>query len=251
MYSVEISALVVFTFFLAGLIKGTVGLGLPIVVLVFLAVPLGMTSALSLMLVPGMVTNLYQAIAGPSLKVLLRRLWSFLLCCVVGIWIGVSLLSKVTPDTAMLFLGSVLALYSFISLLSPQIPPPGQREALLSPLAGGLGGVVFGVTGIFIVPGVLYLQALGLKKNDLVQALGIAFMTLNITLLSAFVQKGIFTSDLGLMSCAAVIPTVIGLYLGQKFRHRVSEQLFRKMFFWVLLFVGLYFIARALDFVTF
>lgn len=226
--------LVAFTFFVAGVVKGTVGLGLPIVTLVFLAVPLGVTSAISLILFPGLVTNFVQAVKGPSLRALLLRLWSFLLASVIGIWLGVGLLSSVAPETALIALGAILSFYSVISLLSPQIRPPGRHERILSPLAGGTGGVIFGVTGVFIVPGILYLQALG-----------IAFMTLNIALFGAFLDKGLLTQDLALTSIGAIVPTLIGLNVGQRFRHRISEDLFRTIFFWVLLAVGVRFVIAG------
>lgn len=245
MHPPEILALVALAFFAAGLVKGTVGLGLPIVVLVFLALPLGVTPAISLMLIPAIATNLVQAATGRSLIPLLRRLWSFLLTAIVGIWLGVGLLSRVEPGTTLMALGALLSAYSVFSLRSPQIRPPGRAEPILSPLAGGLGGVAFGVTGLFIVPGILYLQALGLRKNELVQALGITFTTLSVTLMGAFLDKGVMTSGAALLSLAALVPTVLGLRLGQRVRHRVSENVFRTLFFWALFFAGFYFIVTG------
>lgn len=245
MWSVEIIVLIFATFFIAGLIKGMVGLGLPIVVLVFLAVPIGVNSAIALMLVPAIVTNLWQAISGPSLKRLLVRLWSFLVSSVLGIWVAAKLASHVPPEAILNFLGILLALYSVFSLSRPQIRPPGKYEHFLSPAVGGLSGVIYGTTGTFIIPGIVYLQALGLKKNDLVQALGITFVTISATLMGSFLQRGIMDSNLALFSCAALLPTAVGIFAGQKLRHRVSESLFRTVFFWVLLFVGLYFAAAG------
>ena len=241
MYSTEIIALIFIAFFAAGAVKGTVGLGLPIVVLVFLALPLGVTPAISLMLIPAIATNFIQAITGPSLRPLLRRLWSFLLAAMAGIWLGAQLLSHVAPETTLKVLGFLLVLYSGFSLLSPQIRPPGRLEPVLSPIAGGLGGIGFGVAGIFIVPGILYLQALGLRKNELVQALGITFITLSTTLFGVFLEKGFMTSATTLLSAAALVPATIGLWVGQRFRHRISEERFRQLFFRALLLAGLFF----------
>ena len=245
MWPAEIITLIIATFFVAGLIKGMVGLGLPIVVLVFLALPLGINSAIALMLVPAIVTNFWQAVSGPSLKLLLLRLWSFLFASVLGILLGVRLVSQVPPGTILSILGAMLALYSAFSLSRPQIQSPGKSECILSPAIGGTSGIIFGMTGTFIIPGIVYLQALGLKKDDLVQALGITFITISTTLMGTFVQRGIMDSNLMLASCAAVLPTAVGIFAGQRLRHRVSENLFRIVFFWVLLFVGLYFIAAG------
>jgi len=245
MWPAEIFLLIIATFFLAGVIKGMVGLGLPIVVLVFLAIPIGIQSAIALMLIPAIATNFWQAVSGPSLRMLLVRLWSFLLFSVLGIWLGVNLVSYTTPSALLSFLGIVLALYSVFSLSRPQIQPPGKYERMLSPITGGLGGISFGLTGTFIIPGIVYLQALGLKKDTLVQALCITFVTLSTTMMGAFLEKGIMDTQLALLSCAALIPTTLGISLGQRLRHRISESLFRTTFFWVLLFTGIYFFVAG------
>ncbi|MCZ6610677.1 MAG: sulfite exporter TauE/SafE family protein, partial [Alphaproteobacteria bacterium] len=64
MWQPEIVAMVVGTFLLAGFIKGVIGLGLPLVVLGFLGSTLGVREALTIMLIPGIATNTWQALAG-------------------------------------------------------------------------------------------------------------------------------------------------------------------------------------------
>lgn len=54
------------------------------------------------------------------------------------------------------------------------------------------------------------------------------------------------SADLGLVSLAGVVPALVGMVLGQQVRKRLSEALFRKVFFWALLALGLYIIANAL-----
>ena len=246
MYAPETLALIAVAFFAAGCVKGLVGLGLPVVVLAFLALPLGVKPALSLMLIPAVATNIVQAARGGAFLALLHRLWSFLLAAAIGIRFGAKLLSAIPQETAMVAVGSLLVVYAAVSLNTPQIKPPGRLEPILSPLAGGLGGLSFGATGVFIVPGSLYLQALGLDKDRMVQALGLTFVTISTSLLGAFFAEGYMTSDRALLSAAALVPTFAGLWLGQRYRERVSEAAFRTIFFRALVLTGLYFIATNL-----
>ena len=238
-------ALIALAFLTAGFVKGAVGLGLPVVVLVFLALPLGIRTALAIMLIPAVVTNVVQAATGGAFLVLLRRLWSFLLAAAIGIRFGVHHLSGIPQGLATTVLGALLALYALFSLRSPQIGPPGRYEPVLAPVAGGLGGLAFAVTGIFIVPGILYLQALGLDRDRLVQALGITFVTISSSLLGAFLEEGTMTSGLALLSAAALVPAFLGLWLGQRYRRHVSETLFRTIFFRALFLAGVYFILSG------
>ncbi|MEM1201150.1 MAG: sulfite exporter TauE/SafE family protein [Pseudomonadota bacterium] len=246
MWTVETLALVTITFLIGGLVKGALGLGLPPIALAFMAAPLGVKAAMGIMLGPTVITNVWQALAGPSLGELLRRLWSFLLAAFVGIWFGVDILAATSSDFLLGALGLLLSIYSLLSLVSPQIPPPGKREKVLSPIAGGVGGVVFGFTGTFIVPGVLYLQALGLNRDTMVQALGLTFVTISVALAISFTRHQLVPSDVFWIALYAVCPTVVGLVLGTRFRHKISEAQFRQYFFIALLLAGLYMLVRAI-----
>ena len=64
MWTFEVVAIVCATFLFAGWVKGVVGLGLPTIALALLAATVGLKEAIALMLIPSMVTNLWQGLAG-------------------------------------------------------------------------------------------------------------------------------------------------------------------------------------------
>jgi hypothetical protein len=70
-------ALVAATFFIAGGVKGVIGLGLPSVSLALLTATLGLYEAMAILLVPSFVTNLWQAVVGGELRAILARTWPF------------------------------------------------------------------------------------------------------------------------------------------------------------------------------
>jgi len=234
-------------FLMGGAVKGALGLGMPVVALPILAPLIGLKSAVAVMVLPSILSNIWQALAGPALGELARRLWPFLLASQVGIWIGVGVLADADTDALEMVLGGMLAAYSAFALLTPQLPPPGRRERWMSPLAGGTGGMLFGMTGLFIVPGILYLQTLGLGRDRFVQALGLTFLTISTGLAVALGNHGLVSSEVITLSAGAVIPAFAGLWLGQRVRNRISEALFRRIFFVALLVVGVTMIAKALG----
>jgi len=242
----EIIAMVVGTFLLAGFIKGAIGMGLPVVAIACLGSTLGVREAVTLILIPGVATNTYQALAGPALKMLVSRLWSFLAAACVGIWFGVGVLAGAKSDTMVTVLGVTLCTYVAVSYLKAQLPPPGHREPWMSPLMGGLGGVMFGMTGIIIVPGILYLQTLGLKRDVFVQALGLIFVTVTLALGTSLTEHGLMTRELVLMSATALVPAFVGLVLGQRYRHHISEERFRRIFLIALMLIGLDMLRQSL-----
>ena len=245
MWSPETIALVAVTFLIAGLVKGVVGLGLPTVALALLTATLGLKEAIALMLIPSLVTNIWQGVVGGALGAIVRRLWPLFAMACIGTWFGTVVLAR--GDAAVLsgVLGVLLSFYAATSLATPQIPPPGRWEPWLSPSVGALGGLATGMTGSFVVPGVLYLQALGLPRDVLVQAMGVTFTVLTVALAAALGGQGLLRADVGLMSALALVPAATGMVLGQRVRRRLSEDLFRRVFFAALLILGLYIIARA------
>ena len=246
MFPPEILALIAMTFLIAGTVKGLVGLGLPTVVLALLSSGIGLREAIALTLVPALVMNIWQAFAGGELVHILRRFWAWLIAICVGIWFGTSVLAGADVSVLTGLLGVLLVIYSVFSLATPQLPAPGQRERWLSPIFGGVAGVVAGMTGALMVPGVLYIQALGMRRDLMVQCLGVTFLLSTITVLIAFRQFGMLPASLGATSALALVPAVIGMAIGQRLRKRLPEERFRPVFFAALLGLGLVILVRSL-----
>ncbi len=245
MWTPEILLLVAAAFFAGGLVKGLIGTGLPTVALGLLAATLGLKVAMPLIVVPALVTNIWQAMSGGAFVALLRRLWPLLAMLCLGALLGAGVLAR---GEALLFsglLGVLLCFYSVVSLLTPQIPPPGRLERLMTPAVGGITGVITGLTGSFIVPSVLYLQALGLPRDHFVQAMGITFTVASLSLAAGLGSQGLLPVELGLMSLAGLPTALIGQALGRWLRGRFSEAGFRRFFFSALAVLGLYLALRA------
>jgi len=245
LWTPESLAIVGATFLLAGFSKGVVGLGLPSVSVGLLAATLGLKEAVALMLIPSIATNIWQALVGGALVALTRRLWALLLAACIGTWIGVGFLARVDSTILTGVLGLLLVSHASFSLATPQIPAPGKREAWMSPFFGLAAGLSTGLTGTFVVPGVLYLQSLGLSRDNLVQAMGICFTLATVALAVSLTGHSLMTPGLAGLSTAALLPAALGMWAGQHLRRRLPEALFRKVFFCALLLLGLYLAGRS------
>ena len=241
----ESIALVGAIFLLAGLIKGVVGLGLPTVSLALLTVTVGLKAGIALMLVPSFATNVWQAVVGGRGRALMARLWTMLLAVVIGLWFGTGVLARSDAVILSAIFGGLLMLWSAYGLLSPRMPQPGTRERLLSPIFGAVTGFITGLTGSFVIPGVLYLQSLGLERDALVQAMGICFTVSTVALALAMSGRGLLPSELGLLSVAGLPTAFAGMWLGKKIRSRLDEAMFRRVFFVALFALGAFLIAKA------
>jgi uncharacterized membrane protein YfcA len=234
------------TFLLAGFVKGVLGLGLPTVAMGLLGLAMAPAQAAALLVVPSLVTNLWQLFAGPRFGGLLRRLWTMMAGICLGTWAGAGLLTGALAGRAAIGLGAALVLYALVGLAGPRFTVPPRAERWLSPLIGAATGLVTGATGVFVIPAVPYLQALGLEKEDLIQALGLSFTVSTLALAAGLAQGGAFPLATAGTSLLALAPALLGMAAGQWLRLRVRPELFRRWFFLGLLALGLDLALRPL-----
>ncbi|MDH3762112.1 MAG: sulfite exporter TauE/SafE family protein [Gammaproteobacteria bacterium] len=236
------------TFLLAGLVKGVIGLGLPTVSLAILTVALDLPSAMALLLVPSFITNLWQAMVGGNTRLILARIWPFLLMATATIWIGAQALKHVQLSMLSALLGVLLAAYAIASLVGFRLSLSPRRASWGGALLGIVNGIFTGMTGSFVVPGVIYLQALGFSRDALIQAMGMLFALSTLALGLALQSNNMLASAQIIDSSIALLPAIAGMMLGQRIRSRISEPLFRKVFFVSLLALGAYIIVSAPGF---
>jgi len=231
-------SLVVFIFLGAGLVKGVSGMGLPTVAMGLLGSFMAPATAAAVLVIPSLVTNLWQMLYGSFMPALLRRLWPMMLGIVLGTVSGTALLARVDPLWSGFALGLALVLYAGYALVAPTFWISPRIEPWLSPMVGLLTGAITGATGVFVMPAVPYLQALRMNKDELVQALGLSFTVSTLALAIGLAVHGAFQLDQVGLSVLAVIPSVAGMWLGQKIRARISPQRFRQCFLLLLILLG-------------
>ena len=122
----------------------------------------------------------------------------------------------------------------------------GVFGANLFSAIGSANGVLTGMTGSSVVPGVMFLQAIGLPRDVLIQAMGMLFAASMLALAAALQQANFFTVEHGILSSAAVLPAIAGMIGGRWIRKRLTEQRFRTVFFIALLVLGAYIVANAI-----
>ena len=237
---------IVATFVFAGFVKGVTGMGLPTVAMGVLGAMISPLAAASLLIVPSFVTNVWQLLAGPRVGAVLKRLWPMMLAILVGTIAGSSLLTGGNTSVTTTALGAALVVYAVYTLFARQLRVPPRMEPWLSPVIGLVTGLVTGGTGVFVIPAAPYLQALGLEKDDLIQALGLSFTISTIALAAGLALRGAYDpGNLG-MSALALVPALIGMWIGQIARDRISPPTFRRWFLVALLVLGTEMLLRPL-----
>jgi uncharacterized membrane protein YfcA len=238
--------LVAATFLAAGGVKGVIGMGMPTVSLALLTATLGLQPAMALLLVPTIVTNIWQALVGGRLMAIVRRLWPFLLASVVTVWPGVMVLARVDARWLSLLLGLLIIVYAVTNLRLARLTLPVRQEGRAGVVSGLSNGLLTGMTGSSVFPGVAYLQSLGLPRDELVQSMGILFTLATLSLGLAMGGERLLTVPLLGLSSTALVPALLGMQLGRLLRRRLSDVVFRRLFFLGLLVMGVYLLMRSL-----
>ena len=233
-----LTLLVMITFLLAGTVKGVIGLGLPTIAMGLLGLAMPPAQAAALLIVPSTLTNLWQLAAGGHLPALLRRLGPMLAMIFVGTLAGSAWLGINSGPWAVHALGAALVAYAAYGLIGRGLSVAHRREWWLGPICGLVTGVVTAATGVFVMPAVPYLQSLGLNRDEMIQALGLAFTVSTLALaLGLAGQDALGGQALG-ASLLMLAPALMGMLAGQWLRQRISAALFKRGFFIGLAVLG-------------
>jgi len=226
------------TFLLAGLVKGVIGMGLPTVAMGLLALALPPAEAAAILVVPSLVTNVWQLLSGPRFGALARRLWPMMAAVLLGTIAGAGVLVGNVAGLAKIGLGIALIVYAVVGLAGIRLSVAARHEAWLGPVVGAITGLVTGATGVFVIPAVPYLQAIGLEKDELIQALGLSFTVSTVALAVGLLRVDAWQMDSVWMSLLALVPALVGMQAGQWLRQRIAAATFRRVFFAGLLLLG-------------
>jgi len=231
-------SLVALIFILAGLVKGVIGMGLPTIGIGFLGLMIAPVEAAAMLVLPSLVTNVWQLISGPDFLPLLKRFKTLLIGICLGTPLGVSFI--VSGQTAIVTagLGIVLMAYGLYGLSAARIQVAARTEYWLTPVIGVLTGIISGATGIAALPMAPYFTALNLKRDELIQALGLSFTVASIALAIGLWVTGEFLFEIATISLLALIPALGGMFLGQFIRKKIPQEKFRRYFFLSLVLLG-------------
>src|SRR3569833_348104 len=237
--------LIAAAFLLAGFVKGVIGLGLPTVSMGLLAVTMPPSHALAIVIVPAIITNIWQTIVGPYLRDIVRRLWPLMAGTVVGIWLNAGMLTGPYARYGTIVLGLLLVIYAIVGLSKLSIKVARRDEKWLGVLVGLITGVVSAATGVQVLPSMPFMQAIGMEKDELVQALGVFFTVATLALAFNLTAAGLLSASTALPGAVAMAASFAGMFIGQAVRSRMQPEAFRRWFLIAMILLGIYLAASA------
>mgnify|MGYP001346965445 CR=1 FL=1 len=239
-------AAVAAAFFCGGLVKGVLGMGLPLTSIALMTTVLDLRLAVPLLVVPILATNAMQAFRGGRFQELVRGYWLMLVTATVGVWAGAAMLYRIELSYLLITLGIVVAAYSLINLSALRLSVSENSTPVLSPIVGFLSGILAGTTGSIGIPVAIYFQALGMAKDVFVQAVGVQFLFTGSSMAMALVYEGGLNAETLPISTLAMIPAFLGMTAGKWVRDNVSEDRFRTWLWVLMMVIGLNLVRKGL-----
>ena len=149
------------------------------------------------------------------------------------------------PKDGTIVLGVLLAVYAVIGLTKVRFSVSPRNEKWIGGIVGGVTGIVAAATGVQVIPSMPFMQAIGMEKDELVQALGVFFTVATLAQAFNLTSAGLLNASTALPGVVAMIAAFAGMFLGQSVRTKMQPDSFRRWFLIAMLLLGIYLSVSA------
>ena len=235
-------------YLVAGLVKGTIGLGLPTAAVSLMAVVAPTRTAIALAIVPMVLLNAWQIHRSGQVRATWHRFRRLALTMSAGIALMSLVAARVPVSVITLALGGAITLFALTGLLGTVPRLPERLDSSAQAIAGLSAGVLGGLAGIWAPPIVVYLSAIRVDKDAFVRASGLLLALGSVVLATSYAANGLLDGRQASLGLVLVVPALIGYSLGERMRARLDGDAFRRTVLLFFLLMGLNFVRRGVGF---
>lgn len=229
---------------LSAFIKGSLGLGFSTICLAILANVIELKTAISIVVLPSLVSNLMVMVKAGNFRFSLTAFWSMLLMAVPGMLLGFQLLREQDNSLSVTILALVLICYGGWGLRNHAFRIADRFITPLNPIIGLCTGMVNGATGSQIFPIMPYLLSLNISKQVLVQTINLSFTLCSLIMLVGLISINALDTQSMLTYSLGIVPVMIGVWLGNRLHDQLSDQRFRQAVMWLIIVLGILLLRR-------
>lgn len=232
--------------FVGGLSKGALGIGLPLLAIPVLSLFMSVPQAVVLLTIPILVTNVWQAVQGGNLRLVLRQFGPMALALVLGLGLGIRMLVLLSDRWLYIIMGLLVLTQPALRWARPDFHVPDVTRRRAGPAVAFFSGLLGGTTGLFGPLIMVYLALLRLDKDVFTASVAMLFAAGGVALAVFLAQVGLMGKPQLLMSTLALLPVSVGILTGQHVRSRISQTQFENALPAVMVVVGLSMLWKAL-----
>lgn len=232
----------------AGLVKGAVGFALPLIMISGLSSIMEPQLALAGLIVPVVVTNLWQIFRKGIAPVLsaLREVWRYVVIVCLTILIFAQLVPLIPQRVFYFMLGIPVMILAIIQLAGVRLIIPPHRRGPAELIAAAVSGMLGGFAGTWGPTTVLYLLAIEIPKERQMVVQGVIYASGAFMLLFAHIHSGILTPATATFSTALLLPALLGMLIGFQIQDRMNQDGFRRVTLIMLVIGGLNLLRKGL-----
>ena len=232
----------------AGVVKGTVGFAMPLIMISGLSAFMDPKLALAALILPTVASNAVQTFRRGIAQAVetVKDFWRYLIIVCVMIFVAAQGVALIPSQVFFAVLGVPVIVISVMQLVGVRLSIPPAKRLRSQWLFGGISGVIGGLAGTWGPTTVLYLMAIDTPKARQMVVQGVIYGLGSVVLFSAHVQSGILNAQSAPFSALMVVPALIGMQLGFRIQDRLDQKLFRKVTLILLVVGGLNLIRRAI-----
>ena len=231
---------------LAAFVKGTSGMGFPLIATPMVALLLDIRTAVVILIIPNLLMDATQIFRGRLSIAIFRRFKWLLLWTILGVFLGTKVLVMLPGWVLNLTLGITVLAFVAWSLLRVEFNISGQREKILSPVVGIVGGFLNGMTNAAGPVPAIYLYSLRLPKVEFIKSIATIFIVTKLSQLAAVSTWNLFDRATLELSLGVTLFVLAGFYLGLKAQDRVNQKTFERALLALLFVIGVVLVWRAL-----
>lgn len=227
-----------------GVVKGALGVGLPLVSVPMLSLLIPAPQAMGVLVVPVLLSNVIQAWQGGRLRFTVQRFAPLMLAQLAGTLLAVYFSQQLSTKALGVAIAVTVISAVAIMALQPSGEIPERHQWWAGPAIGAMAGGVGGLTSLTGPMLITYLMALRLKREEFVGSISIIYFFGAVPMYAAMLWWNRFGwGEVG-WSCLAMAPVYLGMSLGKRLRGRMSEQLFRRAMLGFLVLLSLLLIFK-------
>jgi len=233
---------------MGGFAKGVVGFALPLIALSLLGSFLPYQAAVALLIVPMLVSNLFQALRqgiAPAVGSL-RRFWRLNLVLVAMILLSAQLVVALPDRVLFGILGALVTSFAASQLIGWRPRFDLRHRARVEVGVALVAGFFGGLSGIWGPPIVMYLIAVDLPKTEMVRTQSLSFLLGSAVLFLAHLRSGVLDAVTLPVSAWMTVPTMLAMFVGYRVHDRLDQRRFTTLTLAVLVLSGLNLLRRAL-----
>ncbi|MDC1382702.1 sulfite exporter TauE/SafE family protein [Candidatus Puniceispirillum sp.] len=234
---VTITLTVLGAFFLAGIIKGFLGIGLPPAVMAILTLVMDITVAISLLTLPIIFTNLFQYMRCENRVAIAKKYWLLGISIMISIFLTSFFIMSFPKAVLMVSIGFAMITFSLTQMFGTKISL--GHGPMWHTSVGLFSGILGGLSSIWSPPIAMYLLAHNVSKSEFIGATGFLFLAGSIPLAIGLTFAGVLTINTVLHSLMGLIVVLAGFRIGESLRKYAKQELFSRIFLWAFLIMGL------------